>query len=345
MLVQVIALVLMGMFLSMHALISFVWGGLLSVFLSVKWLPTALHYLQSWEFARLSVGIPFAIMLFCCVRNYLNQRKSLPGKINSQVMQAIVGSDGIVEEFPEYHPLYADMLAMSKKAGIRPPRLFACHQSETVNAWTMPGKNGENAILVYSPLLRGMTRSDLRAVIGHELGHIMGKDVKRNILLRSIVQTLGCFYEKGLRFCLKDAGEVLRDRKGMPALVAITTAVLMFMTGIVVVCIGFLPWLWSKALVWWREYHDEYHADVRSAWLTGDALGMAEALIVLHWIAVTNGHLTGFGLLRMARGVTQEEQKDVHPPEKFRVRRLKPDFNGDWEAAYLDIMRRRGVLR
>ena len=172
-LVQVIVLVLMGMFLSMHVLISFVWSGFLSAFLSVEWLPTAMHYLQSWEFARLSVGIPFVIMLFCCIHNYLNLKRSLPDQINPDVMQSIVGSDGRVVEFPNDHPLYVDVLKMSKKAGIRPPRLFACLNSRTVNAWTMPGKNGDNAVLVYSPLLDGMTRSDLRAVIGHELGHII----------------------------------------------------------------------------------------------------------------------------------------------------------------------------
>ena len=344
-LVQVIVLVLMGMFLSMHVLISFVWSGLLSAFLSVEWLPTAMHYLQSWEFARLSVGIPFVIMLFCCIHNYLNLKRSLPDQINPDVMQSIVGSDGRVVEFPNDHPLYVDVLKMSKKAGIRPPRLFACLNSRTVNAWTMPGKNGDNAVLVYSPLLDGMTRSDLRAVIGHELGHIMGSDVRRKILLGSVVQTLGCFYGRGLRFCFKDAGDVLHDHKGMPTFVAITTAILTFIVGIVVVCIGFLPWLWSKALLWWREYHDEYYADARGAWLTGDALGMAEALIVLHWIAVSSGRVTGFGLLQMVRSAIQEEEKDVHPPEKFRVRRWKPDFDGNWKAAYLDVMRRRGISR
>ena len=344
-LVQVIVLVLMGMFLSMHVLISFVWSGLLSAFLSVEWLPTAIHYLQSWEFARLSVGIPFITMLFCCIHNYLNLKRSLPDQISPDVMQSIVGSDGEVAEFPNNHPLYIDVLKMSKKAGIQPPRLFACLNSRTVNAWTMPGKNGDNAVLVYSPLLDGMTRSDLRAVIGHELGHIMGKDVRRKILLSSVVRTLGCFYSRGLRLCLKDASDVLHDHKGMPTFVAIMAAILTFIMGIAVVCIGFLPWLWSKALLWWREYHDEYYADARGAWLTGDALGMAEALIVLHWLAVSNGRLTGFGLLQMARSAIQEEEKDVHPPEKFRVRRWKPDFDGNWEAAYLDVMRRRGISR
>lgn len=200
-LVQVIVLVLMGMFLSMHVLISFVWSGLLSAFLSVEWLPTAIHYLQSWEFARLSVGIPFVIMLFCCIHNYLNLKQSLPDQISPDVMQSIVGSDGEVAEFPNNHPLYIDVLKMSKKAGIQPPRLFACLNSRTVNAWTMPAKNGDNAVLVYSQLLDGMTRSDLRAVIGHELGHIMGSDVKRKILLGSVVNTLGCFYPESVKVC------------------------------------------------------------------------------------------------------------------------------------------------
>ena len=291
------------------------------------------------------MGIPFIIMVFCCIHNYLNLKRSLPEQISPDVMQSIVGSDGRVVEFPNNHSLYVDVLKMSKKAGIRPPRLFACLNSRTVNAWTMPGKNGDNAVLVYSPLLDGMARSDLRAVIGHELGHIMGSDVKRKILLGSIVQTLGYFYSRGLQFCFKDAGEVLHDHKGIPTFVAVTAAILTCIMGIVVVCIGFLPWLWSKALLWWREYHDEYYADARGAWLTGDALGMAEALIVLHWIAVSGGRVTGFGLLQMARSAIQEEGKDVHPPEKFRVRRWKPDFDGNWEAAYLDVMRRRGISR
>lgn len=342
-LVQVIVLVLMGMFLSMHILISFVWSGLLSAFLSVEWLPTAMHYLQSWEFARLSVGIPFVIMLFCCIHNYLNLKQSLPKQISLDVMQLIVGAQGRVAELQNNHPLYVDLLEMSKKAGLRPPRLFVCHNSSIVNAWTMLAGNGDNVVLLYSSLLDGMTRSDLRAVIGHELGHIMGRDVKRKILLSSVVQTLGYFYGRGLRFCFKDAGNVLHDHKGMPSFVAIITAILTAIMGIIVVCIGFLPWLWSKALLWWREYHDEYYADARGAWLTGDALGMGEALIVLHWIAASNGRVTGFGLRRLARSSIQEEKRDVHPPEKFRVRRWKPDFDGNWEAAYLDVMRRRRI--
>ena len=348
-LVQVIVLVLMGMFLSMHFLISFVWSGFLSAFLSVEWLPTAMHYLQSWEFARLSVGIPFVIMLLFFIHNYLTLKPlCLVKSIDAATLQAMVeshGWNGKIVELPDDHPLCCDTRRMATKAGIERPRLFACCNSDVPNACTTTGRDGTSGIIVCSPLLDGMTRSDLRAVIGHELGHIMGGDVKRAILLGAVVQTLGSFYGRGLRLCLKDAGDVLHDRKEMPAVVAVTTAALTFLTGILVVCIGFLPWLWSKALLWWREYHDEYYADARGAWLTGDALGMAEALIVLHWLAVSRGRVTGFGLLQMARSAIQEEEKDVHPPEKFRVRRWKPDFDGNWEAAYLDVMRRRGLSR
>ena len=343
-LIQVIMLILMGMFASVHVVISFVWGGLLSLLLGVEWLPTAMHYLQSWEFSRLSVGVPFSIFLFSFIHIYLVVKsKSLPPVIDAKTMQAIVGDKGTVKELRADHPCYSDMLKMAKKAGMATPRLFGCFGTGNVNAWTITDHSGGSGILIYEPLLITMTRRDLQSVIGHELGHLMGKDTRRKVVLMALVVTLESILGKGLELCLNESGEVFHKRPDLPMVVAIMTSVLVFIFGLAMITLGFFPWLWSRGLVWWREYHDEYHADARGAWLTGDPQGMADALIVLHWIGETGGRVNGYGVFQVIRSAMRGEQRDVHPPSEFRVRKWMPHFNGDWDAAYRDVMRRRGL--
>ena len=340
-LIQLILLLLMGMFASFHIMFSFVWSGLLALFLGVEWWPTAIHYLSSWEFSRISIGIPFMVMLFIFIHLYcVIKMFSLPPTINTQTMQNRVGDEGIVRELQEDHPCYSDMLKMSKKAGITPPRIFCCYGAGIINAWTTIGQDGGTGILIYEPLLITMTRKDLQSVIGHELGHIMGNDTKRAVVLKALVATLECFLGKGIDLCLNEAGGVFHKRD-LPMFVAVVTSVLVFVSGLIMICLGFLPWLWSRGLVWWREYHDEYHADTRSAFLTGDPQGMADALIVMHWIRKTGGRVNGYGVFGVIRSALGREQKDVHPPSEFRVRKLWPQFNGDWDAAYHDVMKRR----
>lgn len=341
-LVQVIVLVLMGMFLSMHVLISFVWSGLLSVFLSVEWLPTAMHYLQSWEFARLSVGIPFVIMLFCFIHNYLTLKPlRLVDSIDATTLQTIAeneGWNGKIVELSDSHPICCDMRKMAKKARIKYPRLFVCCNSDIPNACTTTGRDGSHGVIVCSPLIDEMSRNDLNAIIGHELGHIIGNDVRRSVVLDALVRTLKCFYKKGWILCVKESGKAFDEHSELPAFVKFASALLVFLTGTTFILIGFLPQLWAESLIFWRSYQDEYHADARGAWLIGDGQGMADALIVLHWLIE----------IRVSSGIlsrSQDGERDVHPPEKFRVRRWMPSFNGDWEAAYLDVMRRRGISR
>ena len=343
--IQVIILVLMSMFASIHVIISFVWSGLLAVLFKVEWMPTARHYLQSWTFARLSIGIPFIVMLIIYIRIYYFLKSiSQPSCINTQTMQAMVKDNGIVAELCSDFPLYSDLMKMAKKAEIIPPRLFAFFISNIINAVTTTGQNGESGIIIYEPLLETMTRNDLQAIIGHELGHIMGDDVKRGLILNALVATLASFWIQGQELVMEKSGEVLRKHGETPLFVAIVTSLLMIIVGIIMLCLGFLPWFWSKSLVWWRQYHDEYHADARGAWLIGNSQQMADALIVLHCVCKSGGRRTGHGIFQGIRATSDEDNaKDVHPPNEYRVRKLMPKFNGDWEAAYRDVMRRRGI--
>ena len=287
---QLLLLVTMGMFLSLHVALSFAWGGLMSILSGEQWIPTSLLYLQSWEFSRFSVGVPFAVFSIAFILIYVASRSARPYDIGEEVCRIIENEFAYGKEFqfgeaPPSHWISTAMNKLVSKAKIKAPRLFCC-SLPIYNAFGLLLKTGQK------------------------------------------------FYQVKTRECLIDR------KSNEPFFISLLNAVLFFVLGLLMMVIGWIPWSWAQGILWWRRYTAEYLADAVGGKLLDDHKMMSDMLIVLHFVFHgTSEH----GKILSVRDDGVTFKVDEHPADIGRVRRLLPDFNGDWDLAFREVIRRRGI--
>jgi heat shock protein HtpX len=76
----------------------------------------------------------------------------------------------------EYPALYALLEEVSQRVGIPTPRLGIVNQPQP-NAFATGRSKRDSYVVVTTGLLRIMDRDELRAVLGHEVGHIVHRDM------------------------------------------------------------------------------------------------------------------------------------------------------------------------
>lgn len=342
---QLLLLVIMGMFLSLHIALSFAWGGLISILSGERWISVSLLYLQSWEFSRFSVGVPFVVFSSAFILIYVASRNARPYDIGEQVYRIIErdfahGKDFQLEEALPSHWISTSMNQLAKKAKIKIPRLFCC-SLPIYNAFAISGRNGDNAIVLFAPMLAPPLIQLKDAVIAHELGHIINKDSKRTHFVLCAINAFGLLFKAGQNFYQVKTRECIIDRKtNEPFFISILNAILFFVLGLLMMVVGWIPWSWAQGILWWRRYTAEYLADAVGGKLLDDHKMMSDMLIVLH-VMFHGTSEDGKVLSVRDDGVTFKV--DEHPADIGRVRRLLPDFKGDWEAAARDVMRRRRI--
>ncbi|MBR6513671.1 MAG: M48 family metallopeptidase [Clostridia bacterium] len=87
-------------------------------------------------------------------------------------------------QFPEVYQIGCDC---AKKLGIAIPNIYI-QSSEVVNAYTFATADSEPFIVVTSLLLERMTLGELKAVIGHECGHIQNCHTTYNVINSLLIQ-------------------------------------------------------------------------------------------------------------------------------------------------------------
>ena len=331
---QLLLLVIMGMFLSLHVVLSFAVGGALSALSDEEWVPTSLLFLQSWEFSRISVGVPFVVLTITLVRKWKKRRF---GDIRQEAI-ACMAEDAKGREFKwrELGPedlLYRSMVHMAQKANIDIPRMFWC-SLYIDNAFTFSTKEG-TAMVIYDKVVRHpWLKPFASATVAHEIGHIVNKDSKTDMILDLVVDTFGFMFIKGVEFYHKRTRECLIMRSSdTPIYIAVIKAGLFLILGIVMILIGFVPWSWAKGLLWWKGYTAEYMADGIGAKLLSDPMLMPDGQIMSHYIVLNEYE------------DDEHDCTDVHPPDVGRVRRFMPNFKGNWASAAQDVISRRRLPR
>lgn len=121
-------------------------------------------------------GVEFAFV-FACVMNFASYRFS------DKIVLSMYRAQPLVEnEAPEVFDI---MRQLSKKAGIPVPRLYML-PSASANAFAT-GRDPKHAAVAMTHGIVGLlNKEELSGVLGHELAHILNRD----ILLSSIVATL-----------------------------------------------------------------------------------------------------------------------------------------------------------
>jgi heat shock protein HtpX len=205
--------------------------------------------------------------------------------------------------------LYAIVERLASKAGIPMPRLYVV-PSPALNAFATGRNPAHAAVAATTGILQAMNEQELEGVLGHELSHVLNRD----ILTSSIAATLAGALTYLTRFAyFMPQGGDREGRRGNPlALLAIVIAPIAAML---------IQFAVSRSR--------EYGADASGAKLVGDPKPLASALrklgspaaqaVPLAGASPTNAHLcivnplSGGGLMSLF---------STHPPLEERIRRL-----------------------
>lgn len=225
---------------------------------------------------------------------------------SDKIVLASYGAQPVTQaQAPELHAIVANL---AQRAGLPMPRI-AIIPEDTPNAFAT-GRNPEHAVVaVTEGIMRVLSRPELEAVIGHELGHVKHRDI--------LIGSLAAVLAQAIMFLSRLAGYFgVRDEEGRSNPIA----------GIAIMILGpIAAFLLQMAVSRSREYM----ADAYSAHLTGRPDMLASALerlnsynqqLPMRGAEPATAHmmivnpLSGGGLMSLF---------STHPPMAARIERLR----------------------
>ena len=207
--------------------------------------------------------------------------------------------------------LLATVAEHARAAGIGMPEV-AIYEGPEMNAFAT-GMNRNHALVAVSTgLLQDMDREQVRAVLGHEIGHVANGDMVTLTLIQGVVNTFVVFLSRVVGFLVDSAlrrGDAEDRGPGMGYFV--TTLVCDILFGVL-----------ASMIVAWFSRQREFRADAGSARLLGSPQPMIGALRRL-------GEMQPGGLPRnlATAGITDRpawtEWFASHPPLEQRIAALQ----------------------
>ena len=206
---------------------------------------------------------------------------------------------------------------LSNLAGIDPPKV-AVMDSDVLNAFAT-GRNTKNSLIaVTTGLRKNLNRSELRAVVAHEIAHIVNGDVKVLAIANFFVM-LSSFLMQ-MFFWNMLFGGMGRNRENGGGAGAI------FMLYIATMVVYFIGQLLVLALTRYREFG----ADYTGSNLCGEPIELASALrkIAISSISIPSQDLrqfktaNAFMIIPSLSGDDISRLMSTHPPVEDRIRRL-----------------------
>ena len=204
---------------------------------------------------------------------------------------------------------------LAQRAGVAMPEV-AIYESPELNAFATGASRNSSLVAVSSGLLERMNRSEVEAVLGHELTHVANGDMVTLTLLQGVLNTFVFFFSRVIGGLIDGA---LRgrddDRRGGGIGYFVTTLVSELV-------LGFFAMLVIAAFSRWREFR----ADRGGASLAGRAqmiaalrrLGSQEESLLPKTMAAFG--INGGGVLGLLRS---------HPPIAERIQALQSTGYGE----------------
>ena len=225
---------------------------------------------------------------------------------SDKIVLASYGAQPVTQaEAPELHAIVANL---AQRAGLPMPRI-AIIPDDTPNAFAT-GRNPEHAVVaVTEGIMRILSRPELEAVIGHELGHVKHRDI--------LISSLAAVLAQAIMFLSRMAMWVSpRDEEGRSNPIA----------GIAVMILGPIAAMLLQMAV---SRSREYLADDYSAHLTGRPDMLASALerlesynqqVPMRDAQPATAHMM---IVNPLRGGGLMSLFSTHPPMAARVERLR----------------------
>jgi heat shock protein HtpX len=203
---------------------------------------------------------------------------------------------------------------LADKAGIGMPEVGIFH-SDAPNAFAT-GWNKNNALVAVSTgLLQRMDKEQVKAVLGHEIGHVANGDMVTLALIQGVVNAFVMFFARIIGNFVDRA--VFKNEDGPGIAFYATTFIAEIVLGIL-----------ASTIVAWFSRRREYRADQAGAELVSP-MAMASALAALKQTydqpSDLQGELVAFGI----RGEGKLSALFAsHPPLDDRINALKQRYGG-----------------
>ena len=194
------------------------------------------------------------------------------------------------------------------KAGIGMPEV-AIYEGEP-NAFATGAFKNSALVAVSTGLLRGMTREEVEAVIGHEVAHVANGDMVTMALIQGVMNTFVVFASRMIGSLVD--GAMRRGENSGPGIGYYVTTVVLD------ILFGFL----AGIIVAWFSRQREFRADRGSAQLMGNPRNMINALARLGGMHA-EGQQMPKHLQTMAIVGSIGKLFATHPPIEERIAALK----------------------
>jgi heat shock protein HtpX len=258
-------------------------------------------------FGQTGMIIAFAIGLGLNVINFFFSSKLILAAYGAKVLEP--GTP----EAAQFAWLIDDVAAMAQKAGLPMPKV-AIIPKEAPNAFAT-GRNPKNAVVAATVgLLRILDRRQVRAVMGHELGHVKNRDMLTMTIVAGAVSAIG-FLANIAQFSAMFGGHS-RDGENRP-------------NPIVLIAVAILAPLVAMLVQMAISRSREYGADDSGAELSGDPEALASALERLHSAIPHAPPMTASGstahlmIANPFSGRSLATLFSTHPDPKIRIARLR----------------------
>ena len=152
---------------------------------------------------------------------------------------------------------------LADKAGVGMPEV-AIYEGAP-NAFATGASRNSSLVAVSTGLLESMTRDEVEAVLGHEIGHVANGDMVTLTLIQGVVNTFVVFFARVAGFFVDKM--VFRTERGIGPGFYITVFVCEILFGIL-----------ASIIVAWFSRQREFRADAASASLLGSPRPMVSAL-------------------------------------------------------------------
>ena len=172
--------------------------------------------------------------------------------------QVIDGSEGTTQYW-----LVDAVKKLSEKAGIGMPEV-AIYEGEP-NAFATGAFRNSALVAVSSGLLQSMSREEVEAVLGHEIGHVANGDMVTLTLIQGVLNTFVIFLSRVIGYIVDRV--ILKNDRGQGIGYFVTVIASQIVLG-----------LFASMIVAWFSRQREYRADAASAHLLGSPQPMVQAL-------------------------------------------------------------------
>ncbi|MEO8144462.1 MAG: protease HtpX [Betaproteobacteria bacterium] len=172
--------------------------------------------------------------------------------------QVIDGTEGTTQYW-----LVNTVKRLSEKAGIGMPEV-AMYEGEP-NAFATGAFRDSALVAVSSGLLESMSREEVEAVLGHEIGHVANGDMVTLTLIQGVVNTFVIFLSRIIGYIVDRV--ILKNERGQGIGFFATVMVSQILLGFI-----------ASMVVAWFSRQREFRADAASASLLGSPQPMVKAL-------------------------------------------------------------------